>query len=139
MRLLAGIVPLRLGDATRAEAQETGVVSTLSGRRRKLDGLDAGDPRGYANMMNVAVNTPIQGTAADLIKIAMIRVDRALRASSLRTRMILQVHDELLFEVPEAEIEEARALAIEHMEGAMSLAVPLVVETGTGRNWLQAH
>ena len=126
-------------DSTRAQAKEQGLVNTLSGRRRKLDGIASADQRTLAALMNVAVNTPIQGTAADLIKIAMVRLHRALADSDLGARMILQVHDELVLELPESQVEPVRALAIEHMSGAMELDVPLVVDTGTGRTWLEAH
>jgi DNA polymerase-1 len=126
-------------DGTRETARETGVVSTLTGRRRRLDGLAEADPRTMAALMNVAVNTPIQGTAADLIKLAMIRVDAALTEKKLAARMILQVHDQLVFEVPEAEVDEVAPLVVDLMEQAMELDVPLVVDTGTGENWLQAH
>jgi DNA polymerase I len=81
------------------------------------------------------VNTPLQGTAADLIKIAMIRIDAALRERGLKSRMTLQVHDELVFEVPEAEIDAMKSLVREHMEKAHPLSVPLLVEMGVGMNW----
>jgi DNA polymerase-1 len=126
-------------DNARETARQTGVVHTLSGRRRKLDGIETADQRSMAALMNIAVNTPIQGTAADLIKIAMVRLHQALAESDLEARMILQVHDELVLEVPEGELEAATALAVEHMAGAMDLDVPLVVDTGTGRTWLEAH
>jgi DNA polymerase-1 len=126
-------------DRTRDEARETGTVSTLAGRRRRIEGLDGADPRTFAAAMNMAVNTPIQGTAADLIKLAMIQVPEALEAGELQARVILQVHDELVFEVPEAELEAVRSLAVEIMSSAMQLDVPLVVDTGSGQDWLQAH
>jgi len=85
------------------------------------------------------INTPVQGTAADIMKIAMVRADREIRSRGLATRMILTVHDELLFDVPRGELEEASALVRECMEGAMQLRVPLKVETGSGANWLEAH
>ena len=81
------------------------------------------------------MNTPLQGTAADLIKIAMIRIDEELRSRKLRSRMLLQVHDELLFEVPEDEIELMRGLVREKMESVHTLSVPLLVELGVGPNW----
>ncbi len=126
-------------DGTREAARETGYVSTLSGRRRRLDGLEGADPRTFAALMNVAVNTPIQGTAADLIKLAMIRVQAALEERGLPARMTLQVHDELVFEVPEGEVDALRELVVPLMEQAMPLDVPLVVDTGVGSNWLEAH
>jgi DNA polymerase-1 len=81
------------------------------------------------------VNTPLQGTAADLIKIAMIRIDAALRERALKSRMTLQVHDELVFEVPENEVETLRALVRDQMENVHPLTVPLLVEVGVGQNW----
>jgi DNA polymerase-1 len=89
--------------------------------------------RGFAE--RTAVNTPLQGTAADLIKLAMIEIDKELRASRMRSRMLLQVHDELLFEVPQAELETIRELVRDKMENVHPLKVPLVVEIGVGPNW----
>jgi DNA polymerase-1 len=86
-----------------------------------------------------AINTPIQGTAADLIKMAMVAIDRRLAQEKLRARMLLQVHDELLFEVPEQEVERVKKLVREVMEGVMPLCVPLRVDIGTGKNWAEAH
>jgi DNA polymerase-1 len=89
--------------------------------------------RGFAE--RTAVNTPLQGTAADLIKIAMIRIDEEIRKRALKSQMTLQVHDELVFEVPEREVETMKAMVREHMENAHVLAVPLLVELGVGLNW----
>jgi DNA polymerase-1 len=89
--------------------------------------------RGFAD--RTAVNTPLQGTAADLIKIAMIRIDEELTRRELKTRMTLQVHDELVFEVPESELEEVRTLVCDKMQNVHSLRVPLVVDVGVGKNW----
>jgi len=126
-------------DRTREEVTRTGLVSTLTGRRRRIEGLDGGDPRLLANALNMAVNTPLQGTAADLLKLAMIRVHDELRRRRLPAVMLLTVHDELVFEVEEAAAEETRTVVRDRMQAAMPLDVPLVVETGSGRNWLQAH
>ena len=126
-------------DGTREQARELGFVSTLTGRRRAIRDIDSGDPRAAAAARNVAVNTPLQGTAADLIKIAMIRVQDALESGFPDTRMTLQVHDELLLEVPEADVDAVQALVCDLMAGAMTLDVPLVVDAGVGDNWLQAH
>ncbi|MBP5720829.1 MAG: DNA polymerase I, partial [Bacteroidales bacterium] len=86
-----------------------------------------------------AVNAPIQGTSADIIKLAMIAVDRGLRERGLASRMVLQIHDELLLEVPESEIAEVSALVTAAMQGVTSLNVPLTVECNYGSNWLEAH
>jgi DNA polymerase-1 len=86
-----------------------------------------------------AMNTPVQGSAADLIKQAMIDLDRELASRGMRSRLILQIHDELLLEVPEAEAEKAKALVTEVMEGALKLDVPLVADARLGRNWAEVH
>ena len=117
------------------EGRERGFVATLLGRRRYLPELRSGNPnlRGFGERM--ATNAPIQGTAADLVKIAMVRMAAELRAHRLETRMLLQVHDELLFEVPTGEVERLQALATEVMESAVSLDVPLRVDVKVGDDW----
>ena len=92
-----------------------------------------------ASAENMAKNTPLQGTAADLVKIAMIRIHRRLAESKMTSRMLLQVHDELVFEAPENEVEPLTELVRTEMEGALELQVPLVAEVGFGDNWLDAH
>jgi DNA polymerase-1 len=126
-------------DRTRAEATRTGVVSTLTGRRRRIEGLEGGDPRTMANALNMAVNTPLQGTAADLLKLAMIRLGGEIPRRRLPATMLLTVHDELVFEVEEGAVEEVRAVVRTAMESAMPLEVPLVVDTGVGNDWVEAH
>ena len=86
-----------------------------------------------------AVNAPIQGTSADIIKIAMIRIDKAMRSAAMRSRMVLQIHDELVFEVPEDELAEMKRMVVREMEGVIKLRVPLTVECGSGKDWLEAH
>jgi DNA polymerase-1 len=122
-------------DRTLEEARREGKVKTLFGRVRPIPDINSKNAnlRGFAE--RTAVNTPLQGTAADLIKIAMIRIDAALRERGLKSRMTLQVHDELVFEVPEAEIEAMRTLVREQMERVHPLSVPLLVEIGVGSNW----
>jgi len=117
------------------EARREGKVKTLFGRVRPIPDINSKNAnlRGFAE--RTAVNTPLQGTAADLIKIAMIRIDAALRERRLKSRMTLQVHDELVFEVPESEIETMRTLVREQMERVHPLTVPLLVEIGVGTNW----
>ncbi len=126
-------------DATREQAKQTGFVSTLSGRRRKVEHIDSSDQRLAAGARNIAINTPIQGTAADLIKLAMVRVNDRLKAEHPDALLLLQVHDELVLEVAEGELEAVGELVRDEMAGAMDLSVPLVVDVGTGDNWLQAH
>jgi DNA polymerase-1 len=122
-------------DKTLEEARRDLKVRTLHGRVRPIPDINSknANQRGFAE--RTAVNTPLQGTAADLIKVAMIRIDAALQERGLRSRMTLQVHDELVFEVPEREVEEMQSLVREHMERAHALAVPLLVEMGVGPNW----
>jgi DNA polymerase-1 len=122
-------------DRTLEEARREGKVQTLFGRVRPIPDINSKNAnlRGFAE--RTAVNTPLQGTAADLIKIAMIRIDATLRDQRLKSRMTLQVHDELVFEVPEAEIDVMRTLVREQMEKVHSLTVPLLVEIGVGTNW----
>jgi DNA polymerase-1 len=124
-------------DATVKEGRDKGFVQTLFGRRRYLPELRSGNPnlRSFAERM--ATNAPIQGTAADLIKIAMIRMARALADARLESRMLLQVHDELLFEAPPDEEKRLEALGAEIMEGAMTLDVPLKVDIKAGRDWAE--
>ncbi|MGA7753957.1 MAG: DNA polymerase I [Candidatus Sulfotelmatobacter sp.] len=122
-------------DKTLDEARREMKVKTLFGRVRPIPDINSknANQRGFAE--RTAVNTPLQGTAADLIKVAMIRIDAALRERGLKSRMTLQVHDELVFEVPESEVEAMRSLVREHMERVHQLAVPLLVEMGVGQNW----
>jgi len=129
----------RFLDETVEVARSQGFVRTLLGRRRYLPDLGSRNRvlRNAAERM--AVNSVIQGTAADLIKKAMVEVDVALREARLAARMILQVHDELVFEAPTAEVGAVEALARHRMESVWPLAVPLVVEVGAGPNWRQAH
>ncbi len=122
-------------DKTLEEARRDLKVKTLFGRVRPIPDINSknSNQRGFAE--RTAVNTPLQGTAADLIKVAMIRIDAALRESNLKSRMTLQVHDELVFEVPENEVEVMQPLVREHMEKAHKLSVPLQVDMGVGPNW----
>ncbi len=122
-------------ERTIAEARRSGYVATILGRRRYMPGLVSGNYLLRAAAEREATNAPLQGSAADLMKLAMVRIDRALEESGLDAAMLLQIHDELIFEVRESQLREVAALVREHMEGAMSLAVPLEVTLKTGRNW----
>ena len=126
-------------DETIATTKEKGYVETICGRRRYFRDINSsnGSVRGKAE--REAINTPIQGSAADMIKIAMVRVAEALNKLELKTRMILQVHDELVFDLAKDEKEIVVPLVKRLMSGAMPLNVPVIVDTGTGENWLQAH
>jgi DNA polymerase-1 len=126
-------------DKTIADAKGNGYVTTMLGRRRPIPELRSGDPAQRGMGERMAMNTPIQGTAADVIKLAMLAVRRRLAAEKMTAKMILQVHDELIFEVAEAEVEAVRTIVVEEMERVVSLAVPLRVDVGVGKNWRQAH
>jgi DNA polymerase-1 len=122
-------------EKTLEETRKTGSVRTLFGRIRPIPDIESRNPnqRGFAE--RTAINTPLQGTAADLIKLAMISIDRKLAERNLKTRMVLQVHDELLFEVPTSESAEVEALVRAEMEGVVKLKVPLVADLKSGSNW----
>jgi DNA polymerase-1 len=122
-------------DKTLDETRRDGKVKTLFGRVRPIPDINSrnANQRGFAE--RTAVNTPLQGTAADLIKLAMIRIDTAITERDLKSRMTLQVHDELVFEVPDAELDVMRSLVREQMEKVHPLAVPLVVDLSVGPNW----
>jgi DNA polymerase-1 len=122
------------------EARKNGYVTTLMGRRRYLRDIDSRNGALRSHSERNAINTPIQGTAADMIKIAMINVHKALQEEGLQTKMILQVHDELVFDVPKEELETVRPLIEKHMKNTIpGLKVPILVEQGVGQNWLEAH
>jgi DNA polymerase-1 len=126
-------------ESSKESAREKGYAETLLGRRRPLPEIASGDGRLRSFAERIAVNMPIQGTAADMIKIAMIDIDAAIMEESLAARMVLQVHDELVFDVPLGEKERVIELVREKMEAAVELDVPLKVEVGTGADWLEAH
>lgn len=122
-----------------ADAHKNGYVTTMLGRRRYLPDINSDNQRVREAAERTAINTPIQGTAADLIKIAMINIQRRLHKEKMQARMILQVHDELVFEAPHAEIEKLRELVVAEMGGAVRLDVPVKIDVGVGKNWLEAH
>ena len=126
-------------DATLEGARENGYVETLLGRRRTIPDINSENQRARVFAENAAVNTPVQGSAADVIKLAMIALEERLTASDLAGEMLLQVHDELLLEVPASELEASTDLVRDCMEHALDLDVPLKVEFGSGVNWLEAH
>ncbi|MEQ8355635.1 MAG: DNA polymerase I [Kiloniellaceae bacterium] len=130
-------------DKTKKEARERGFVTTLFGRKIHVPGIQDKNPARRSFSERAAINAPIQGTAADIIKRAMMRIAPALEQAKLGARMLLQVHDELMFEVPEGEVEETSALVREIMENAcapaVELSIPLVADAGTGANWAEAH
>jgi DNA polymerase-1 len=128
----------RFLDETIAEVRRTGVTRTLFGRERPIPDINSRNPnaRGFAE--RTAVNSPLQGTAADLIKLAMVRIDAALAAGGFESAMLLQVHDELVFECPPGEVDAVRTMVKREMEGVRELSVPLVVDVGVGANWRDA-
>lgn len=121
------------------KAREKGFVTTMFGRRRYIRDINSRNQVVRGNAERNAINAPIQGTAADIIKIAMVRIHERLGKEGFSSRMILQVHDELIFEVPGAELERLREMVIKEMSSAAELDVPLKVDWGTGKNWLEAH
>ena len=126
-------------DKSIAEARERGYAQTLFGRRRAVPEINSRNASTRTAAERVAINMPIQGSAADIIKFAMVRIDRELCAKGLRAQMTLQIHDELLFDVPEEELEIVRPLVKSAMESVIDLAVPLSVSIGDGPDWLSAH
>lgn len=127
-------------ESTVQFAKENGYVLTLMGRRRVLRDINSRNGLTASNAERVAINTPIQGTAADMIKLAMIKIHQALHEAKLETKMVLQVHDELVFDVPKHELEKVKVLVKENMKNAIpDLHVPIEVEIGVGDNWLEAH
>ena len=128
----------RYMDEVVAQAKERGYVETLMHRRRALPELAASNFNTRSFGERVARNMPIQGTAADVIKLAMVRVDERLHKENLKAKLILQVHDELIVECPEEEKETVARLLTEEMEGAVHLSVPLTAEAHWGKNWLEA-
>ena len=126
-------------EAALSEVRQKGYTVTLAGRRRPIPEIRSQNSNARAQAERLAVNSPIQGSAADIIKIAMINIREKLREEHLTARMILQVHDELLFEAPESELDGVRNMIKREMEGAVKLMVPLRVDIGAGRNWAEAH
>jgi DNA polymerase-1 len=126
-------------DKSLEQARERGYVTTLMNRRRYLPDIKSPNRSVRQFAERIAINAPIQGTAADLIKVAMINIHRRLVKEGYRTKLILQIHDELVFEVPQGELEGIEALVREEMEGVVKLYIPLKVDIGAGKNWAEAH
>jgi DNA polymerase-1 len=121
------------------QVRSTGYAETVMGRRRYLPDIHSNNATVRAFAERNAVNAPIQGSAADIIKVAMVSVDQAIRKEGLASRMIMQVHDELVFDVPKDEVEVMQNLVQNAMVSAVNLSVPLVVDISTGADWLEAH
>ncbi|MDG2078808.1 MAG: DNA polymerase, partial [Pseudomonadales bacterium] len=126
-------------ENTRAAAAENGYVETLFGRRLYLPEINASNGMRRQAAERTAINAPMQGTAADIIKIAMLHVDRWLATQDPNIKMIMQVHDELVFEVPKILVEDVQRKVCDLMSGAATLSVPLIVDAGVGENWEEAH
>ena len=126
-------------EDTLTAARENGYVETIFGRRRYIPDINSHNATVRALAERNAVNAPIQGTAADIIKIAMINVDRRMTQEHLKSKMVLQIHDELLFDAVPEEVEALKRLVVEEMENVTKLSVPLTVECNEGKNWLEAH
>ncbi len=126
-------------ERTRKFARENGYVTTLKGRRRYLPQINNSNNAVRSEAERMAINMPIQGTAADMIKIAMIEIHRIFKEKKLNSKMLLQVHDELVFEVHKSEVEEVKKIVMREMKNAIKLDVPVEVEIGVGRNWYEAH
>jgi DNA polymerase-1 len=126
-------------DESIGKARDAGYVTTMFGRKRYLRDIHSRNQVVRGNAERNAINAPIQGSAADIIKIAMVRIDEKMRSEKLKSKMILQVHDELIFEVLTSELEKLKDLVIYEMSNAATLDVPLKVDWGTGNNWFEAH
>ena len=124
-------------DESIRKAREKGYVTTMFGRRRYLRDIHSRNQVVRGNAERNAINAPLQGSAADIIKIAMVRIHEKLEQEKYKSKMILQVHDELIFEVPEAELERLKNMVIYEMSNAAKLDMPLKVDWGTGKNWLK--
>ncbi len=126
-------------DRTIEFAKENGYVATQTGRRRYIRDINSRNNSLRNAAQRLAMNSPLQGTAADMLKLAMIRVHRALREGDFRTKMLLTVHDEIVFDLHQTEIETVIPVIVQAMSTALPMKVPIVVETGVGKNWLAAH
>ena len=122
-----------------ARARERGYAETVLGRRRTLRDINSRNATARQSAERDAINTPIQGSAADLVKLAMVKIDRALKAEGLRSKMVLQIHDELVFDCPKDEAARVKEIARREMTTALDFGVPLDVGLGEGANWLDAH
>ncbi|MBP3613091.1 MAG: DNA polymerase I, partial [Rikenellaceae bacterium] len=126
-------------DRAAEQARNEGFVSTIFGRRRYLNDINSRNAVARGVAERNAINAPIQGSAADIMKLAMVEMYRKMRAAGLRSRMILQVHDEIVIDVYRSEQEAVAKIVVEAMERAAQLSVPLTVDYGVGENWLEAH
>jgi len=127
-------------DETVNFARENGYVKTLAGRKRILRDINSRNGLARSNSERMAINTPIQGSAADMIKLAMIEIHKTMKEKKYQSKMIMQVHDELVFDIYKPELEEMTEMIVDKMRNALpELTVPIIVEPGTGQTWLEAH
>ena len=126
-------------EKTLDQAREQKFVTTMLGRKRPVWEIDSQNQIRKRAAERMAINMPIQGTAAEMIKLAMISIYKKMKQEQLESMMILQIHDELIFEVPESEIEKLQSIVIPEMESALPLSVPIVVDWGVGDTWYDAH
>ncbi len=126
-------------ESTVSYAEETGCVRTILGRERTIEGINSRNKNEKSGAERMAVNTPIQGSAADIVKLAMIKIDRVISEKSFQSKLVLQVHDELIYEVPFSEVEEMKTVVRREMENAFTLKVPLKVSIETGESWGEMH
>lgn len=126
-------------DGAIAQAREKGFTTTIMNRKRYLPDIHSKNKQVKQAAERIAINSPIQGSAADLIKVAMINLSRKMKQKKLKSKMILQVHDELLFECPPGEKEEMHDLVKQEMEGVYEFSVPIIVDMGWGKNWNEVH
>ena len=126
-------------DESINKARDVGYVTTMFGRRRYLRDIHSRNQVVRGNAERNAINAPIQGSAADIIKIAMVRINDRMKSEKLLSKMILQVHDELIFEVEMSELEKLKEMVLFEMSNAVKLDIPLKVDWGTGNNWFEAH
>jgi len=126
-------------DATITKAESDQYVETMLGRRRPVWNINSDNHMHREAAKRMAINMPIQGTAAEMIKLAMIHIHKLMKNEKMKSKLVLQIHDELLFEVPKAELDDLQSIVIEEMEGALKLDVPVIVDSGVGDSWFEAH
>jgi DNA polymerase-1 len=126
-------------DESIQKARDAGYVTTMFGRKRYLPDIHSHNQVVRGNAERNAINAPLQGSAADIIKIAMVRIAEKMKTEKFHSKMILQVHDELIFEVEISELDKLKEMVLHEMSNAVKLDIPLKVESGTGNNWFEAH
>jgi DNA polymerase-1 len=126
-------------DSTVRKAETDKYVETMLGRRRPVWNISSDNHMHREAAKRMAINMPIQGTAAEMIKLAMIRIHEHMKSVKMKSKLVLQIHDELLFEASKDELDDLQAMVVEEMEGALKLTVPIIVDSGVGESWFEAH